>query len=485
VAPSVRLLVWSADVGDIVGKTINMHIYQRLGGILAVLSLGWTCAGAAHADRVDDYIRRQMVLNHVPGAAVAIVRDGKVVKLQTYGLANLEWRQRVTPDTMFQLASSTKPLTGLLLMRLQEAGKLSLDAGIADYLPNAPDAWRAITVRQLADHSSGIPDNVDAKAGATLDDYVAAAAALPLAHPPGASAEYGIGGYTVLAKVIEAAAGMPYTQALRAYVTGPLKLRADFEYSSGDPNMRSTEVVPQRASVYDWRGERHVDFRFHFAPLSYDAGGLLASVADLAHVAVALDQGGFLRKASMETMWTPARLGNGDVNGFGIGWVVRDVNGRRAVGHSGGPALSDILRFPDERATFIVLTNGKRLYPYLAQGVSELFYPPPPVVMPNGIADARPELSAMLRRVIDDGTAGKVDEDRFAAQARKDFVPAFRDFLLPFLRTLSGVDEFVLLSERQTDKGTGRIYRARHGNKAQTWGFDLDRDGMILGFGPK
>jgi hypothetical protein len=187
----------------------------------------------------------------------------------------------------------------------------------------------------------------------------------------------------------------------------------------------------------------------------------------------------------MATMWTPARFGNGDVNGFGIGWVVRDVDGRRAVGHSGGPALSDILRFPDERATFIVLTNGQKLYPYLAQGVSELFYPPPPVVMPKGIPDARPGLTATLRRVIDDGTAGKVDEDRFGAQARKDFVPAFRDFLLPFLRTLSSVDEFVLLSERPTDKGIVRTYRARHGNKAQTWGFDVDRDGMILGFGPK
>jgi hypothetical protein len=262
-------------------------------------------------------------------------------------------------------------------------------------------------------------------------------------------------------------------------------LHADFEYSSGDPDMRSTEVVPRRASVYAWHGDRHVDFRFHFAPLSYDAGGLLASVGDLANVAVALDKGGFLRKTSMETMWAPARLGNGDVNGFGIGWVVRDVNGRRAVGHSGGPALADMLRFPDERATFIVLTNGQKLYPYLAQGVSELFYPPPPVVMPQGIADARPEMSAMLRRVLDDGTAGKVDEERFGTQARKDFVPAFTDFLLPFLRTLSPVDEFVLLSERQTDKGIVRTYRARHGNKAQTWGFDVDRDGMILGFGPK
>lgn len=453
--------------------------------VFAGLSLACAVLAPAHADKVDDYIRRQMALNHVPGAAVAIVRDGKIAKLQTYGLANLEWQQRVTPDTLFQLASSTKPFTGLLLMRLQEAGKLSLDASVAQYLPDAPDAWRPVTVRHLADHSSGIPDHVQVKADASLDDYVAAAAAMPLAHAPGASSEYGIGGYTVLAKVIEKAAGMPYPQALRHYVTGPLGLRADFEYSSGEPDMRSTEVLPKRAAVYDWDEGRYKNFSFHFGPLAYDAGGLLASVSDLAKVAVALDRGSFLRKESMQAMWTPAQLANGAANGFGIGWVLREVNGRGTVGHSGGPALSDILRFTNERTTFIVLTNGQKLYPYLAQGVSELFFPPPPPVMPKGIADTRPELSAALRQVVADGIAGRIDDSRFSEGARKDFVPAYQRFLAPYLRSLPPVDEFVLVSETPIEKGVKRIYRARHGKRAQGWGFDVDRDGKVLGFGPK
>lgn len=458
---------------------------RAIGNAIAGLALASIAAAPAHADRVDDYIRKQMALNHVPGAAVAIVRDGKIAKLQTYGLANLEWQQRVTPDTVFQLASSTKPFTGMLLMRLQEAGKLSLDASIARYLPNAPEAWKAVTVRHLADHSSGIPDNVKVKPDATLDDYVAAAAAMPLTHAPGASSEYGIGGYTVLAKVIEAAAGMPYPQALKRYVTGPLGLRADFEYSSGEPDMRSTEVVPKRAGVYGWSDGRHKNSSFHFGPLSYDAGGLLASVSDLAKVAVALDKGTFLRREAMQAMWTPAQLGNGTVNGFGIGWVVGEFNGRKTVGHSGGPALSDILRLPQERATFIVLTNGQKLYPYLAKGVSELFYPPPKLAMPEGIADARPALSAALRQVLVDGAAGKVDDNRFTEDARKQFVPAFRDFLVPFLRSIPPAEEIVLVSEKETDKGIDRVYRVRHGAKAQSWGFDLDRDGRIRGFGPK
>lgn len=443
-------------------------------------------AAPAHADQVDDYIQQQMARHHVPGAAVAIVRDGKIVKLQAYGLANLEWRQKVTPDTLFQLASSTKPFTGLLLMRLQEAGRLSLDDSVSKYLPNAPQAWRPVTLRHLADHSSGIPDDVRAGPNASLDDYVLAAAAMPLAHAPGASARYGIGGYTVLAKVIETAAGMPFPQALKHYVTGPLGLRADFEHSSGDPNMRSSELLPQRAGVYDWSEGRHRNFSFHFDPLSYVAGGLLASADDLAKVAVAIDTGKLLRQESLDSMWTPARLGKGSTNGFAVGWQVREINGRTTVGHSGGPALSDILRFTKERTTFIVLTNGKKLYPYLAQGVSELVYPPPPVVMPEGIEDVRPQLSAMLRQVLAAGAAGRVNEAHFGEAARKDFVPAFRDFLLPFVSSLPAVEEFVLLAETPADGGgLRRTYAARHGKRAQTWGFDVDQDGKLRAFGPK
>lgn len=458
--------------------------YRLIRTLLACVAAA--ASAGAHADKVDDYLRAQMALNHVPGAAVAIVRDGKVVKLQTYGLANLEWQQKVTPDTRFQLASSTKPFTGMLLARLAEAGKLKLDDSIALYIKDAPEAWKAVTVRELANHSSGIPDQVKTKDGATLDDYVAAAAALPLAHAPGESSEYGIGGYNVLSKVIEVAAGMPYTEALVKYVVGPLGLRdTAFENATGEPNMRSVEVLPRRAGVYDWRDGRYVNFSFFFGPMSYDAGGLLTSAADLAKVAVALDGTRFLRQESKDAMWWQQPLGKGGVNNFGAGWAVREINGHHTVGHSGGPALSDILHFPKERATFIVLTNGQSLYPYLAQGLSELYFPPPPVVMPKGIEDTRPAVTAELRAMITDALAGKVDESHFSPGGRKDFVGPMKTFLLPFFRSLKGFDEFVLVIDEPKDGGIHRQYRARHGSKAVTWDFGLDAEGKINGFGPK
>ena len=106
------------------------------------------------ADEVDNYIMSEMVRNHIPGSAIVIVRKGKMVKSTTYGIANLEWNIPTSKNTVFQLASSTKILTGILLMRLVEQGKLSLEDPITDYLGDAPAEWNRITVRNLATHTS-------------------------------------------------------------------------------------------------------------------------------------------------------------------------------------------------------------------------------------------------------------------------------------------------------------------------------------------
>lgn len=443
-------------------------------------------ASAAKADRIDDYIQAQMQLNHVPGAAVVVVKHGKVVKLKAYGKANLEWKQPAGTDTAFQLASSTKPFTGMLMMRLVEQGKLDLDASITRYLPTAPASWQAVTVRHLANHSSGIPDQVDAGPEASMDAYIEAAARLPLTHAPGASSEYGISAYVVLRKIIENVSGKPFVQALKAEVGVPLALKSTaFEEAVGHGERRSIEVIPRRASVYDWKDGRHINFTFAFGERGYAAGGLYTSAADLAKVFTALDGAAFISEGSKRAMWSAQQLGDGKPAGFGVGWALRKVNGRDTAGHSGGPALSDLLYFPEERLAIAVLTNGQSLYPYLAQGVSELYYPAPPVQLPQGIADSNPELTARLRSVLDDSFSGRVDEAKFSAPAVTGFVPALKTFLLPFFRSLAPTQEFVLTLERSADGKTRREYAARHGTKKVTWQFDVDDQGKLLGFGPK
>lgn len=111
----------------------------------------------ARADTIDDYLRAEMQKRRIPGLGLAVVRDGAIVKMQGYGVANLEHDVPVTPDTIFELASVTKQFTATAIMRLVEDGKVQLDDPIARHLSGAPEAWKGITVRHLLTHTSGLP----------------------------------------------------------------------------------------------------------------------------------------------------------------------------------------------------------------------------------------------------------------------------------------------------------------------------------------
>jgi hypothetical protein len=193
---------------------------------------------------------------------------------------------------------------------------------------------------------------------------------------------------------------------------------------------------------------------FYFPERSYCAGGLLTSVTDLAKLAVALDAGRLLSSQSLE------KLANGTPNSYGIGWVIKNYNGRRAVGHSGGPALADVLRFPEEKLTIAVLTNGQRLYPYLAQGVADFFVPPPAVKRMNGIEDNDLRMTQMLKQFLADAAQDKVDEALFSADAQKAFVPAFKSFGLPFFQSVDSLQSLTLLEHKEDANGISRRYQA-------------------------
>ncbi|MCG2586803.1 serine hydrolase [Massilia sp. TS11] len=444
--------------------------------MLAGLSL------VARADVVDDYLQAQMARNHIPGMAVAVVRAGRIEKLQTYGMANLEWQQAVTPDTAFQLASTTKPLTGLLVMRLVQAGKLDLQASVRRYLPQLPEAWQAVTIRHLADHSSGVPDHLQA---ASVQAYTEAAVKKGLDHAPGARADYGIGGYMVLRQIIEQVTGKDFAVALREWVLAPLDMQdSAFDGALVEDGMLRSRQVRRRATVYEWDGADQANFVFPFGRTGIAAGGLFSSIRDLSKMAQALDGDAFLPAALKQAMWTPAQLGDGRNNSFAVGWALARLDGRPTVGHSGGPALSDFLHLPQERLSVIVLTNAQKMYPYLAQGVARRLLPPATVER-KALPDTRPEVTARVRQIIEKGMRGEVQEDAFAADARKNFVPPMRNFLFPLLQALDPIEEFMLIEERPNGPNLTRLYAARHGKDWITWDFGIDPDGHVLGFGPR
>jgi CubicO group peptidase (beta-lactamase class C family) len=112
--------------------------------ILSLVSL------PARSDAVDNVIHDAMTQAHIPGAAVAIVRDGRITRISSYGIANSEYGIAAMPTTAFQIASATKLYTSVLLMRLVEQHKLNLEDSVGKYIHDAPASWKDITVRNLA-----------------------------------------------------------------------------------------------------------------------------------------------------------------------------------------------------------------------------------------------------------------------------------------------------------------------------------------------
>jgi CubicO group peptidase (beta-lactamase class C family) len=130
------------------------------------LVLGLVSA-TAQADRVDDLVLAQLAKQNIPGASVAVLKNGRVLKIKGYGVANLELGDPVTPETVFQIGSVSKQFLAAAVVLLARDGRLGIDDPIHKFLPDAPETWRPITLRHLLTHTSGLMREVTGLEGST------------------------------------------------------------------------------------------------------------------------------------------------------------------------------------------------------------------------------------------------------------------------------------------------------------------------------
>src|SRR5688500_18367853 len=240
----------------------------------------------------------------IPGAAVAVVSGDNVVFAKGYGFADLEKQTPVTTATVFQLASTTKPFTAAVIMRLVEEGKLSLDEPLKRYLAWLPKQYEAITIRQLLTHTSGVRrdlrrENIDEF---SIDEFKRRLAASEAAFPPGTKWEYSNTGYTLLALAAEEVTRKTFGQLLREQIFEPLKMEsADY---------RVTEPRPTDAVGYEL-----VDGQLKRMPRLFSGwgnSGIQANLLDVALWVVSLSKRSLLSAESYEAMEARARLANGE-----------------------------------------------------------------------------------------------------------------------------------------------------------------------------
>jgi len=325
--------------------------------------------------RVDEYIGAEMQAQQIPGLALAVIKDGKMVIARGYGLANVEHQVPVKPETIFQSGSTGKQFTATAVMMLVEEGKLSLDDKITRYFPDGPEAWQNITVRHMLTHTSGMtdyPQDFDLRRDYTEDELYQRIKPIPLAFQPGEKWSYSNLAYVMLGILIHKVSGKFYGDFLQERIFKPLEMTTARIISESD-------IVPNRAAGYHVVNGQLKNQEWVSPSLNTTAdGALYLTIYDMAKWDAALYTDKLLKTSSLEQMWTPVKLNDGKTHPYGFGWALGQVRGHRIIEHGGAwqGFKAQISRYVDDKLTVIVLANQIRTnQSKLAHGVAALFSP--------------------------------------------------------------------------------------------------------------
>lgn len=331
---------------------------RRLSRVVIPLLLLIAATMAAKADRVDDYIKVQLKVQHIPGLSLAVVRDGKIIKARGYGYANVELNVPATPRTLYQLASLSKQFTAAAILLLVQDGKVGLDDRLSKYVPDTPAIWRDITLRHLLTHTSGLQregistTDKTQRADFTWEEMLKSSMAQPMLFAPGEKYAYSNLGFNLLGLVIEKVSGTPFADFMQQRIFAPL------EMTSTRVNDLHT-ITPNRACGYEWSGGTLRIGEPTSPSLYIGSGAVVSTVEDLARWDASLYTDRLLTVASRKQMWTPMPLKNGTTSDYGFGWGLTPIKQHARVSHDGllSGFQTVIYRFPEDRLTIIVLMN--------------------------------------------------------------------------------------------------------------------------------
>lgn len=350
--------------------------YKEGAGEYAVVVTAAEPVATTAEEAAQQFMRSVMGTNSkAPGAAVAVMKDGKIVFSKGYGYADLESDRPITPSTIFHVASVSKQFTAFAIAMLADQGKLSLDDDIRKYLPELHDFGHTITINHLAHHTSGLRDqwNLLMMAGWRLDDVITQKQIMrmivrqrELNFKPGEEFLYCNTGFTLMAEIVQRVTGQTLAQWTAANIFGPLEMKNTFFYDDHE------KMVANRAYSYYRNGDANTT-EYKKSVLSYATAGatsLFTTPEDLCAWAQNFETKKVGNAKVMAMMQQPFILNKGDTTDYAMGIAIGKYRGLRTINHSGGDAgfRSFLVRFPDENVNIAVASN------YAAFGPAGLAY---------------------------------------------------------------------------------------------------------------
>jgi CubicO group peptidase (beta-lactamase class C family) len=428
-----------------------------LSALLLALSASRTAAAPAPLrERIDAFMRAEMERQQVPGVGIGIVKNGKVVLAKGYGFANLEHQVPTKPETLFQAGSLGKQFTAMAVMLQVEAGKLQLTDPLTKYFPGAPESWAGITVRNLLNHTSGLPDlegTLDYRKDYTDEDLARFAYALTLEFAPGSRWSYSNTGYVLLGIIVNRVSGTFYGDVLREKVFKPAGMTTARIISEED-------IIPHRAAGYRLVNETLKNQEWVSPSLNTTAdGSMYVSVRDMIAWDAAVQARAILKPESWKEILTPAPLTSGATYPYGFGWQLEERAGKPLHQHTGSwqGFTSYFGRYLGEGLSLVVLTNSANASPSrFAQGIAALIAPalaPPALTTP--IEDREPQITARVAALLEKTREGKLAPADFA-YVRAGFFPEGAKMYQAQLNTLGPAGQPVLVERRTL--GDDRVY---------------------------
>ena len=344
-----------------------------------------------------------------PGAAIGVVKDGELILKKGFGSANLEYDIPIGPSTVFHMASVSKQFTAFSIALLADRGKLSVTDDIRKYIPEVPDFGHPISLEQLIHHTSGMRDqwNLLAMAGWRLDDVITREQVLKLVarqkdlnFNPGDEYLYCNTGYTLLAEVVSRVSGKSFAEWTAENIFEPLGMSETLFYDNHE------KIVKNRAYSY-----KQASGGYQKSVLSYanvGATSLFTTVEDMkkwAHNFTLMKVG---NPSVMEMMNRRCILNNGDTLGYAYGQGWGQYRGQKTIAHGGADAgyRTYFVRFPDQKYSFIVLSNLASANTYrMGMDLADIYLADilaPPGEKQEKAAEAEPETIRVEEKILKD-----------------------------------------------------------------------------------
>lgn len=320
-------------------------------------------------EQLEPVIKQVMQQAGMPGFAIAIVENQRVVYSAGFGVRNLNSKERMTASSLFHMASITKPFVATSIVQLWEQGKIDLDATVVKYLPYfrlADERYKRITVRQMLSHISGMPDVQDYEWNkpqyddGALERYVRSLGDRSLIAEPGARMQYSNMAFEVLGDVIAKVSGMSFEDYVKRNILEPLGMKSStLLVKQADPQLLTTPHV--QSTSY----EVEVSKVFPYNRMHSPSSTLYSNVLDMSRWAIAnmnrgeLDGKRILKSSTYDLMWKPA---GEQFPQIGISWFLNKYKDNAVVTHSGGDTgfVSNLMLLPEKKIAVVMMSNYDR-----------------------------------------------------------------------------------------------------------------------------